>query len=254
MKSFYVYVHKKLSNGQVFYVGKGSGNRAWSFLQRGKLWKNTVKKHGVTVEIVENNLQEWYAFELEVELIAYYGRKQTKTGLLINLTDGGDGTSGWVPSEETKKRMSIAQRSENVADKKRQSMTGRKQTPEHIRKKSAPQIGKIISEETRKKLSASLKGRVVSEETRKKLIAAQNKPETIQKRRENLTGKKHTQEHRDAISASLKGRVFSQESRDKSSQSQKGKAKSEDAKQKMRDGWAKRKAALAMQQNQCETI
>jgi hypothetical protein len=253
-KDFYVYLHKKSSNGDVFYVGKGSGNRAWRFNQRSKLWKNIVKKHGVTVEIFESSIQEWYAFELEINLIAYYGRMQLGEGKLINFTDGGDGTSGWVPSEETKIKMSIAQNEKSVSDKKRAAMIGRKKPAWHSKKIGDAQKGKIISAETRSKLSASLKGRKTSEETRQKLIFAQNKPETIQKRKDNLIGKKHTQEHKDAISASLRGRVFLQESRDKSSMSQKNKPKSEDAKQKMREGWAKRKATLAMASNQCETI
>ena len=72
---FYVYVHKKKSSGEVFYVGKGSGKRAWSSFGRNELWKRTANKYGWYVEIVENNLQDWYAFELERDLISFYGRR-----------------------------------------------------------------------------------------------------------------------------------------------------------------------------------
>ena len=34
------------------------------------------------------------AFELEIKLIAKYGRRDLKTGTLCNLTDGGEGAAG----------------------------------------------------------------------------------------------------------------------------------------------------------------
>ena len=49
---------------------------------------------------------------------------------------------------------------------------GYKQTPEHIRKRTECQRGKIVSEETRKKMSISGKSKVFSEEHKKNLSAA----------------------------------------------------------------------------------
>jgi hypothetical protein len=98
-KDFYVYIHRKATNGEVFYVGKGVGRRAW-VKERGNLhWQNTVQKHNYIVEIVQDGLQEWYAFELEKNLIAYYGRADCGIGNLVNHTDGGDGVS----SEDARK-------------------------------------------------------------------------------------------------------------------------------------------------------
>jgi len=51
-KKFYVYVHIKESDNTVFYVGKGSGGRAWDFYGRNVYWKNVKNKHGVRVEIL----------------------------------------------------------------------------------------------------------------------------------------------------------------------------------------------------------
>jgi hypothetical protein len=93
-KDYYVYLHRKKTTGDVFYVGKGHANRAWSSSGRSTHWKSVVNKHGLVVEIVESNLQEWAAFELECALIALHGRMETGHGLLINHTDGGDGASG----------------------------------------------------------------------------------------------------------------------------------------------------------------
>jgi len=86
---FYVYLHKKKTTGEVFYVGKGKKKRAWDFVQRSQFWKHVYEKHGVEVVIYENNLQEWYAYELEKDLIALYGRLSDGKGCLVNLTDGG---------------------------------------------------------------------------------------------------------------------------------------------------------------------
>jgi hypothetical protein len=36
-------------------------------------------------------------------MIAVFGRKNLGTGILHNRSDGGDGPSGWVVSEETRR-------------------------------------------------------------------------------------------------------------------------------------------------------
>ena len=93
--SYCVYIHKKKTTGEVFYVGKGKNWRATNKTQRNKFWKRVVRKHGFVVEIVEKNIQEWYAHELEISLIAYYGRRDQGRGTLVNLTDGGEGSEGY---------------------------------------------------------------------------------------------------------------------------------------------------------------
>jgi len=95
-KDFYVYLHRKATNGKVFYVGKGHGKRAWDSTNgRNRHWRSVVAKHGFTVEIYKTGLLEWYAFELEIETILRYGRDN-----LANVTDGGEGPSGAIQSKE----------------------------------------------------------------------------------------------------------------------------------------------------------
>lgn len=95
----YVYIHRKSSDGSPFYVGKGSGKRAWfSKAGRSRYWNNVASKHGVTVEIYKDNLSERDALELEVILIK---ELRDKGESLVNLTDGGDGVNGYVPTQET---------------------------------------------------------------------------------------------------------------------------------------------------------
>jgi hypothetical protein len=93
MSNFYVYVHRRITDGLPFYVGKGSGNRAWQFAgkQRNPYWHNVRNKHGVEVEIVFENLTEEEAFQCEKDTIIefnYFGYS------LTNLTTGGEGSSG----------------------------------------------------------------------------------------------------------------------------------------------------------------
>ena len=92
--NFYVYVHRKTSNNSIFYVGKGCDYRAYDKTGRNDYWEKTYNKHGLIVEIVLNNLTEQQAFNLEIELIAFYGREN-----LCNLTDGGEGSSGVIFSQ-----------------------------------------------------------------------------------------------------------------------------------------------------------
>jgi hypothetical protein len=94
----YIYLHKKATCGTVFYIGKGQSDRYIS-TNRTDYWKRVATKHGVIVEIVHEDLQEWYAMEIECLLISYYGRKDIKQGLLVNLTDGGDGAKGAIDTE-----------------------------------------------------------------------------------------------------------------------------------------------------------
>lgn len=104
---YYVYLHKKKTNGTVFYVGKGKGNRAYQTHGRSKFWRGVVEKYGLVVEIYMDNLQEWYAHELEKDLIALYGRRDKGLGNLVNMTEGGDGVAGYKFTDEAKNKISI---------------------------------------------------------------------------------------------------------------------------------------------------
>lgn len=98
---FYVYIHKRADDGQVFYVGKGNGYRAWS-KSRNKWWHRVVKKYGHTVEIVKEYPTEQEAHAAEIELIAFY---RLSGALLVNLTDGGEGCIGRVVSAEVRAKL-----------------------------------------------------------------------------------------------------------------------------------------------------
>lgn len=103
---FYTYVHRK-PNGEIFYVGKGKDKRAWSHNSRNRFWKGVVAKYGYTVEIIDDNLSEQQAFELEEFLISYC-KTRKQGGTLVNFTDGGKGTKGVTVSPESRAKRSLS--------------------------------------------------------------------------------------------------------------------------------------------------
>lgn len=137
---YYIYQHRAADTNQVFYVGKGKDRRFCDKNKRGKYWKNYVAKHGFVPEIVRSDLDEELAFLAEMECIDAY----RKSGIaLINLTDGGEGCSGYSMrhSEEQKAKWS-AMRKGSVS----------------------PRNGVKLTEETKAKISAARKGKPLTED------------------------------------------------------------------------------------------
>lgn len=124
---FYVYELWNPIRNEPFYVGKGKVDRHGMLgryrahllearqVSEGKRKKNYKlslilkilrENYNVECKIVLETYDENEAFTMEKKLIKYYGRHDLKTGPLTNLTEGGDGTSGYVYSEEQCKRRS----------------------------------------------------------------------------------------------------------------------------------------------------
>lgn len=101
MPKFYVYLHMR-PNGVPFYVGKGKLKRCFDFKGRSSFHKRIVSKYGEGKILVEETecLDEAEAFQLE-KLFIFLLREQGVK--LANFTDGGEGCTGLVLSDEFKR-------------------------------------------------------------------------------------------------------------------------------------------------------
>lgn len=130
-KKYYVYVHRRKTDGRIFYVGKGVGTRAYKNVNRNKHWQNVFNKHGRTVHIIRYFENEFCALTYEVILIGLLGLEN-----LTNKAEGGKHNSGWKHSQEWKEWASMARSGEN-----------------------GPNYGKPMSQEQKDKIAESLRGR-----------------------------------------------------------------------------------------------
>jgi hypothetical protein len=186
---FYVYVYRDprpLKKNQPVYVGKGTGDRDLSHWSRGSHNKpfqdfiSHLKQRGLVAlcERVFETEVEAEAFAKEIELIALYGRRNTKTGTLFNLTDGGEGGSGTVKTaahKEVDKYNSI----KNWADPEYRAKTVAAQqavqgTPKARAMKSENSTETWTNPETRQKRQQGIK-RSRSADTSKAKTSAQAK-------------------------------------------------------------------------------
>ena len=94
---FYTYAYLR-EDRTPYYIGKGSGKRIYSTNRSGL----KPPKDKSRIILLKENLTEEEAFKHEKYMIAVFGRKDLGAGILHNRTDGGDGCSGRIVSEEQK--------------------------------------------------------------------------------------------------------------------------------------------------------
>jgi hypothetical protein len=200
MNDFYTYAYLR-KNRTPYYVGKGTENRIYSTNRRVKPPKDKSR-----IIFLKQNLTEQEAFIHERYMIGVFGRIDLGTGILRNLTDGGEGVSN--PSEETRRKMSEAHKnpSEETRRKMSESHTG-KTLSEETRKKLS-EAKKNSSEETRRKYSEAQKGKTRSEETRRKMSEAKKNPSEKTRRKMSEAKKNLSEETRRKISEASKGRKW----------------------------------------------
>jgi len=195
---YYTYAYLR-EDRTPYYIGKGKEGRIYSKQKNIKPPKDKSR-----IIFLKKNLTEGEAFRHEIYMIDVFGRKDLGTGILHNRTDGGEGSSGCIPSDETRRKLSDAQKGEKNHN-----------------------YGKIFSEEHRRKLSEASKGRTHSEETKRKQSEVK-----IGKNNPNY-GKSHSKEHRRKISEAQKNRTHSEETKIKISEALKGKTPSEEHRRKI---------------------
>lgn len=104
---YYVYEWFIKDTLEVFYVGKGSGNRIRHLSNRSAEFKSVLAKYDCDARILYDNLDEEEAYEKEREVIAWY---QSNTSYsLLNKTNGGQ--KGFIHRPETLEKISVASKS-----------------------------------------------------------------------------------------------------------------------------------------------
>lgn len=220
-KSWNVYIHRNIINNKA-YIGITSmepkerwGCDGANYTKKSnRVFAKAIKKYGwnnFEHIIWANNLSEEEAKRWEVRLIALFRTnvcrwKHNTCG--YNMTDGGEGTTGYNHPQEVREKM-------------RQSRIGKPMSDEIKQKISQTTTGKKLSKETKQKISDSKKGIPPSNQCLEALKVAN-------------TGKQLTEEHKQKISQALKGQKKSEETRFKISQARIGIVFSDEHREKLR--------------------
>lgn len=169
-----VYRHIRVDKNEPFYIGIGkTEKRAYEKIKRNQFWHNVIAKTDYEVEILFDDLSWKEAGEKEKEFIKLYGKRDNNSGILVNISDGGDGSLGFRHTKEAKKKIG-----EESRNRKRTPRSA--ETKEKLRLANLGKVGNNLgmkhTEATKLKLRlANLgkvgpnKGRVMSEETKRKI-------------------------------------------------------------------------------------
>ncbi len=174
---FYVYHYCDPKSGTPFWVGKGQGKRAYVHLtacnrpkhccydtffykKLRKMFSNGVEPN---IEIIQRFSKEEKALKFETSEIKRIGRRNLGLGPLTNLTDGGEGSSGYVTSDKTKQKL-------------REALLGRVISKETRQKIGDFHRGKKYSKETCQKMGEARRGSRHTKESRRKISEALCKP------------------------------------------------------------------------------
>lgn len=166
---YYTYAHYTADKSRLFYIGKGKKNRMYESDSRSQYWHNIVEKHGLHVELLSRWGTEQEAFIHEKFLISCF----RELSEICNLTDGGEGCSGYVWTKEQKNKLkgrlphnAGKQWSEDVKNKisKAQKNCARgSHSKEHSEKIAKALSGKVKSSKHLQKMSENgkLQGKIL---------------------------------------------------------------------------------------------
>jgi hypothetical protein len=131
---FYTYAYLR-EDRTPYYIGKGIKDRIHNPLH------NSIHLPPKERRLfLKQNLTEEDAFKHEIYMIAVFGRKDLGTGILRNMTNGGQGVSGRIVSEEQKKKMKEYHKTVNHKEI----------SPQFFTKENQSKSGKVGGSTTRK--------------------------------------------------------------------------------------------------------
>jgi hypothetical protein len=188
MNNFYTYAYLR-EDRTPYYIGKGKDNRS-----RVNCGRSIHKPPEDRILILKKNLTEEEAFKHEIYMIAVLGRKDLSTGILRNRTNGGEGVSGRICTEETRKKFRKLRHTIEAKKRMSDANLGRIISPEHREKISRANLGRTLTAETKEKIGVASKGKVISDDTRIKIantLRGTHRPEEVKlKLRAQTLGRK----------------------------------------------------------------
>ena len=150
--------------------------------------------------MLKQNLTEEEAFKHEMYMISVLGRKDNNTGILHNLTNGGEGVKGQVRDSQWREKQSKAQKGKKMSDefrrKRSEYMMGNTNT-----------LGRVASAREREKISKGLRefwDKVAAGEIENPQKGRKDSDETRQKKRKMRLGKKQSDKQKEAVSSKMK--------------------------------------------------
>jgi hypothetical protein len=159
-EKYYTYLWLR-EDGTPYYVGKGSGNRA--FVRRSHRFPPPPRDRILIQEFPD----ELSTFAAEVFLIEFYGREDLGKGRLLNLTDGGENPPkskpGKIVSQQRREKSSAALKAIGHHPPSRKGIPHTEETKEKIRafqkqyKKSAEHIRKVADAQRGKRRTQNVR-------------------------------------------------------------------------------------------------
>lgn len=226
---FYVYVLCR-PDGTPFYVGKGQRRRLYDHEREARLGHHCHKCHTIRAiwreggEVVKHIVfrtdNEHEAFAIERTLIAEYGRN-----ILTNLTDGGEGPSGVIVSEEVRARRAagVKARAATAEGKAVRSAASRRAAGTIERRAKVARLTKAAwadPEKRAQRIQAIQAARMqpeVREKTRSAIRAAFATPEGRQRKSDATTKNWEDPSYRQKVVASMKAAAASPDGKTKRS-------------------------------------
>jgi hypothetical protein len=146
-----------------FYVGKGTGGRAYHMSARNKKHKNIRNKHGVRVEIVKYFEDEQDAYDFEILLINLY--KTFKYAEACFQEGGQKGFTPWnkgktgIYTKDTLNKISNSLKGKKLPDYQKSAIIKACTTDEHREKLRQIAINQFSTTESRRDMAISKGGK-----------------------------------------------------------------------------------------------
>lgn len=268
-KTTFIYCLKDPRDDAVRYIGKANDpeKRLKGHIYKAKhetthkgYWIMSLLSLGLApiMQIIEEvPFSDWK--ERETYYIHYYFEHGHP---LTNILLGSEGL-GIIPPE-SRAKISAAHKgrkkapfSEEWRRKLGDVSRGKKQSPEHIAKRTSTQRGSKHTPESIAKMSAAKQGKTRSPETHAKILAIQATPEYKQKQSVAHRGKKATPEHKAKLAAAGRGRQVSSETREKLAAANRGRECLPETRAKLSDankGTAPPNKGIPMSEEQKEKL